>query len=38
MKVGEQEVYDEVYKRIKLLNVQIRSGTEAYEAEQKAMA
>lgn len=33
--VGEQECYDQVYKKLKLLNVQIQNGTEAYEAEAK---
>lgn len=33
---GEQECYDQVYKKLKLLNVQVQSGTEAYEAEAKS--
>ena len=33
--IGEQQTYDQVFKRVKLQNVQIKSGTEAYEAEQK---
>ena len=32
-KLSEEATYDALYKRVKLHNVQISSGTEAYEAE-----
>ena len=34
--IGEQQTYDQVFKKVKRQNVQLKSGTEAYEAEQKA--
>ena len=35
--LGEEATYDALHKRVKLHNIQIKSGTEAYEAEAKAL-